>query len=531
MQPKKLFSLFFLLFFFIGPLAYDTYDALAVTEDELLAEFAKNPANLIPDMVAIFSADVEVTYNYKTAYQTKSIRSVTTILDIPVILSTEDSGKLALNPADEKSAEQENWGISQLTGDKNYLVENRTDLAYTKLDITNDYSVESYYYVLFEKLQTKDLTSTSSIKVSFGKTATSNISSSAETYNVTLTSNTVYAIRNTLWYNLACYTNETFPYVINIEAQNIDVKGFYIFQFDNSRFVVDSRYDVTYLDVDETPVSLSVQTEDIGGQIMLKYVAPQESDLSLKATSLDELNTTKMLSVSSPLDAVDDMYVVVRGWKTANDLEDDLEEAWKQQLDLPEGAKITGYSLNKGYFQYVLNQGLVKLIKKELKEQLDSTTDYNTLVNNVMKKILPVVAVANEDDAFDAISFALSTEYAGFWDTVKSSVKSATSAVTSIATKVIDAPAKIIDSLGNTAAKVVTPVAQTVESVTPHVTNMIKDNVGHITNGVVGVAGAAKDLGKGIMDSLKVPLMIVAGVAGVGIVLFLIIRFGPMLKK
>ncbi|MGC9781086.1 MAG: hypothetical protein HZR80_17715, partial [Candidatus Heimdallarchaeota archaeon] len=40
------------------------FDAAATSEDELLVEFAANPENLIPDMLLISTATVEVDYDY-----------------------------------------------------------------------------------------------------------------------------------------------------------------------------------------------------------------------------------------------------------------------------------------------------------------------------------------------------------------------------------------------------------------------------------------------------------------------------------
>ncbi len=516
------------------PAATGIFAAAATTEDELLAEFAANPENLIPDMLLISTATIEVDYDYMIkGFSTKRFHTVTTTLLMPNI--EKDSDLLGILPIYDENGDLENWGIPQLTGAKNYLVKNATEKAYTKLDITNDFSIESEQYLLFESLETEVVTSTTTIKASFGKTSGANISDSSETYNKTLTSNTIYVERTTLWYNLFCETNETFPYCINVEAQNVDIHGFYIFHFDNNKIVTDNRYDIMFLEADETEVSpdafSAFSTEEVLGRNMIRLQALPDPDLSLNPcqTTIDDLNTTKMLSTVSNLELKKDMHVVMRGWKTGNELEDSLELSWRQQLDLGAGDRITGYNLTKSYFQNTINQGLVKLIKKELTEQLKTTTNYNTLVSRAMGKYLPICAIANRDDVFDSLGSAIYVD--GFWDTIKDGFKRLTSGIATVAQKVIDSPAKIIDSLGDSAAKVITPVAQTYQAVAPAVTNMVKDSVGHVTNGIVGVAGAAKDLGVGLAKNLKMALMIGIPVLGILAILGAGIYFGVLKPK
>ncbi|UJG43584.1 MAG: hypothetical protein K9W46_00030 [Candidatus Heimdallarchaeum endolithica] len=522
---KSHFFTFLFIFSIIGG-AFVHIDTYASSEDELLAKLT--PEDIIPEALGIFSADIDVEYS-RTGQTLRSTYHIDTVIQAPVIKS-DDTGKIALNPRDSTEADKEDFGIPQLAGDKAYLVKSTTDTEYAKLNILDNFAVENYQYLLLENAMSIS-SNAITVKVSFANSLTADISNATQTNNVTLTS-TIYAIRQTLWWNLAEETTSAYPYVINIEITQVDLYGYYIFRFENNRYVIDTRYDILYLDTDDTPITTLSESINTVEHNYERYVRPHTDDLSLKATVLDNLNETKMMSVQTPIESTSDMYVRAVGWTRADDLEDDLKEAWRQQLNLPEDARIVGYNLTKGYIQWILNWGLVKLLKRELQEQMEFSSDYVTLVNNALRKILPLCAVANDEDAFDAVKlFVSGYETRGFWDTIKSTVKSTTSAVATVAKKVVDLPVKTIDALGNAAAKVVTPVAQTVQSVTPHVTNMIKDNVGHITNGVVGVAGAAKDLGKGIMDSLKVPLMIVAGVAGVGIVIFLIIRFGPMLKK
>ncbi len=510
------------------PAAIGIFAAAATTEDELLAEFAANPENLIPDMVLISTATVEVDYDYMSkGLSTKRIHTVTTTLLMPNI--EKDSDLLGILPIYDENEDLEDWGIPQLTGAKNHLVKNATEKVYTKLDITNDFSIESEQYLLFDSLETEVVTSTTTITASFGKTSAANISDSSETYNKTLTSNTIYAERTTLWYNLFCETNETFPYCINVEAKNIDIHGFYVFHFDNNKMVTDNRYDVMFLDTDETEVSpdafSAFSTEEVLGRNMIRLQALPNLDLGLNPcqTTVDDLNSSKMLSTVSNLELQKDMHVVMRGWKTGNELEASLKLSWRQQLDLKTGDRIAGYNLTKSYFQNTINQGLVKLIKKELKEQLKTSSNYNVLVSRAMGKYLPICAITNRDEVFDDLGTSIYA--AGFWDTIKDGIKRVTTGIVTVAKKIIDAPAKTIESLGDSAAKIITPVAQTYQAIAEPVTNMIKDSVGHVTNGIVGVAGAAKELGVGMAKNLKWALMIglpvigVLAIAGLGIYL------------
>ncbi|HUT82332.1 MAG TPA: hypothetical protein VMZ29_14110 [Candidatus Bathyarchaeia archaeon] len=518
-----------LIILFLAPVLIGAIPGQA-SEAELLAKWAEDKDNLIPDMLAVFEATVFVDFDAKSGYQSKAFNDVTSILNMPEILS-EDTDKLALLPDTEVTDDIENFGIPAFVGDKNYLepAKNTTDAEYTKLDITANFAVESYHYFLLESLESADTSTATSLKISFASSATATISNSAECYNVTLI-NSIVAMRQTFWYNLVCETNSTFPYVINIEAQNIDVKGYYVFQFDNNKFVVDSRYDVTYIDIDENQLSKSTNNlVKIGDSYYEEYIAPRITDYHLESNSLADINTTKMLAVHTNLDYRGDMHVVARGWESARDLADDLEITWRQQLNLQPGDRITDYEITKAYYQYQLPLGLVKLIKVELNDLIGETTDYNTLVNNAMKRILPLIGVSNNKDTFEAITKGYSI--ATFWESLKDGFKSFTSSVASVAKKVIDAPANIISSLGDTAAKVITPIGQTISNVVPFTTNMITDSVGHVTNGIVGVAGAAKDLGVGALRQLKIPLIIIGSVLVVGLIIGLGVYFGVVKPK
>jgi len=472
-MKAKLFTFFFLITIFASSFVH--LEVYASEEDELLAKLS--PEDIIPDALGIFSADIEVEYS-RTRQTLRSTYHIDTVIQAPVIKS-DDTGKIALNPRDSTENDKEDFGIPQLAGEKTYLVKSTTDAEYTKLNIVDDFSVENYQYLLLENAMSIS-SNAITVKVSFANSLTADISNATQTNNVTLTS-TIYAIRQTLWWNLAEETTSVYPYVINIEITQVDLQGYYVFKFSQDRYLIDTRYDVWYLDTDDTPISLLMQEDNnIALPNYEQFVRPHIEDLTIKASTLDDLNETKMMSVQAPISNTEDMYVRAVGWTSASELEDDLKNAWIQQLNLPSDARIVGYNLTKGYLQWILNWGLVKLLKNELQEQMDFSSDYVTLVNNAIKKILPLCIVSNDEDTYNAVKLYVSNNYAttGFWDTVKSSVKSATSTIATVAKKVVDLPVRTIDALGNAAAKVVTPVAQTVQSVTPHVTNMIKDNVG-----------------------------------------------------
>lgn len=510
------------------PVGMMTVDAVTTDEDELLAEFASDPANLIPDMTLITEAIITVDLEdlmVKGGVRSHVFDSITSTLAFPDIAvfntdDTEETDKIGINPLFDVSDDEENFGFYELTGDKSKLVNNDTDTHYTQLDITDNFSVENYQYLIFEKLITYVQTSTSSLIVSFGKTSGANISTSAETYNCTIFSSVIYPISTNLWYNLACHTNSTFSYVINIEAKNIKCDGYEVFKFDNGKFVSDSRYNVAYTDADESEVSLSTETISLGDRTLIELAGSTNSDMTIQATTLSDLNTTKMLSAVSNIDTQQDMHVVVRGWKTADELETSLYAMWRQQLGLKEGDRITDYEITKGYWQNTINKGTAKLMQRELKSQLDSQTDYNALMNNVRKKYLPICAVANNKEMFDSITKSYSTQ--GFWDTIKDGITNVANTVTSVVSKVLDTPANTIGALGDSVANIVTPIAQTVTTaatdIIPSVTNMITDNVGNLVEGVQGVAGSAVDLGGSVMDTLKIPLIIVASVLTLGII-------------
>ena len=526
MRKLQLYSIILFSFLLLSPTLFGAVDVLGANyEDKLLEEFVSDPVNLIPDMIFISEAIVTVDYadlGLTGELHTESFANVETILSAPLIgvSSLEDTDKIGINPLHDENSHETNYGFAELTGSKKYLVENTTDTHYSQLDIIDNYSVEQYHYLLLEKLETYNQTTTSSIIVSFGKTATANISLIAETHNVTVASGVIYPIATNLWYNLACHTNETYSYVINIEIKNIQVNGYFVFQFENNKFVTDSRYNIAYTNADESEVSSnSFEGIQIGDERFVALSGTTNIDLTIQATTLSELNTTKMLSAVSNIDTAQNVYVVARGWKTGNELEDALKAMWRQQLELKAGDRITDYELTKGYFSNIINRGTVKLIQRELRAQLESQTDYNALMNNVRKKYLPICAIANNKDVFE--SFGTVTPD-GFWDTIKEGITSVANTVTGVVKNIFDAPAKTLTALGDSVATIITPVAQTVQTVAsvaiPATTNMITDSVGHVTEGVVGVAGAAEDLGSNIMDSLKLPLIIIGSVLGVGLI-------------
>ena len=529
MRKLRLYSIILFSFLLLSPTLFGTVEIMGANyEDKLLEEFVSDPANLIPDMIFISEAIVTVDYDKGLTgeLRTESFAQVETILSAPMIgvTSLEDTDKIGINPLHDENAHETNYGFAELTGSKKYLVENTTDTNYTQLDIIDNYSVEQYHYLMLEKLETYNQTTTSSIIVSFGKTATANISLIAETHNVTITSGVIFPVPTNLWYNLVCHTNETYSYVTNIEVKNTKVNGYFVFQFEDNKFVTDSRYNVAYISANENEVSSNFfEGIQIGDEQFVTLSGTTNTDLTIQATTLSELNTTKMLSTVSNIDTAQNVYVVARGWKTGNELEDALKAMWRQQLELEAGDRITDYKLTKGYFQNTINRGTGKLIQRELRAQLESQTDYNALMNNVRKKYLPICAIANNKDVFDTFGTVTTN---GFWDTIKTGITNVANTITGVVKNIFDAPAKTITSLGDAAAKIITPVAHTVESVAqtygeniaPAITNMITDSVGHVTEGIVGVAGCAEDLGSNIMDSLKLPLIIIGSVLGVGLI-------------
>jgi hypothetical protein len=447
-------------------------------EDELLAQLTQK--DVLPDMTIIANATVTIETVSSRGLKTYSLESVSAELLMPVIAETdEDSGRIALTPEAKEEADMEDWGIPQLAGTKTYLVKNTTNAVYTSKHITEDFLVETYPYLLFDGAYSKDGTSAITLTVSFSATATG-----AWSFNKTLISAEVYPIGHNVWYNLAFETNETYPYCVDIHVENIDVDGLFVFRFENNRLVADDRYDVTYIDFTGTQV------------------------------------------VPARIEGRDDMYVRAVGWLTANALETSLKAAWKQQLiqqgSMTAADRITGYVLSHAFWKTSVNQGLTKLIKRELQEQMKHTTDYRSLVHNTLQKTLPLCIISNEDDPMTHIKNFIDYPMVGtetFWDSVKDTFKAIGSGITTVVHKVIDAPANTLEALGNAAGSIIKPVGQTITGIVPHATNMIKDTLGHVTNGVVGVAGAAKDLGKGLMEQLKVPLIVVGGIIGLGAVI------------
>lgn len=518
----KIFVIVFLatltgsMFFSVTVISYTS------DEDELLAQLTQK--EVLPDMTIIANATVTIETVSSRGLKMYSVESVSAELLMPVIAETdEDSGRIALTPEAKEEADMEDWGIPQLAGTKTYLVKNTTNAVYTSKHITEDFLVETYPYLLFDGVYSKDGTSAITLTVSFSATATG-----AWSYNKTLINAEVYPIGHNVWYNLAFETNETYPYCVNIHVQNVDVDGLFVFKFENNRLVADDRYDVTYIDLVGTQViAAGMEYGEINDNPVLMLAGDTSmSNFVIEASTLEELNSTKLLNVPARIEGRDDMYVRAVGWLTANALETSLKAAWKQQLiqqgHMTAADRITDYVLSHAFWKTSVNQGLTKLMKRELQEQMKHTTDYRSLVYSTLQKTLPLCIISNEDDPMTHIKQLVYGSMIGtetFWDSVKDTFKAIGSGITTVVHRVIDAPANTLEALGNAAASIIKPIGQTITGVVPHATNMIKDTLGHVTNGVVGVAGAAKDLGKGLMEQLKVPLIVVGGIIGLGAVI------------
>lgn len=519
---SKLFTLSIIALFVLS--AFVTLEVYASEEDAILAEFCADPANLLPSHLFTTAADVEV----KIKNLPKTVKfSVETSIVAPVRFLSEDVGKVALYPPDEESADRESFGITSLVGDKHYLIENTTDNVYTTLNVADNFDVEQYYYLLFEDLMSKDSNTAITAKISFGKTAAANITDSGETYNKTIISSEIIPIASTTWFNLVLETNVTFPYVINIECANLDVSGFYIFQFDNDKLVYDTRYFTTYIDTDETILQMPKMSliDKIESGLLHAYVEPRESDLIIvQGTTTDDLNVTKMLSVSSQLTRTDDMHVQAVGWADKDDLEDDLKASWKEKLiqqgKITAADEINDYNITSTYWSMQLNLGLTKMLKRALEQQLQASTDYRTLVNSVLAKIIPLVLITSQDTIYEDVKLLVDGTFAsptldGFWSNVGDFFKDIGSGIVSVAKKVIDVPLKAIDAVKDLGGKVITTVGNITNTVTGHV----KDAIG----GVVGTVG---DVGKSLFSTLKIPLIIGCSILGVGAVIFLFIKLG-----
>jgi hypothetical protein len=519
---SKLFTLSIIALFVLS--AFVTLEVYATEEDAILAEFCADPSNLLPSHLFTTAADVEV----KIKNLPKTVKfSVETSIVAPVRFLSEDVGKVALYPPDEESADRESFGITSLVGNKHYLIENTTDNVYTTLDITDNFDVEQYYYLLFEDLMSKNSNTAITVKISFGKTAAANISASAETYNKTIISSEIIPIASTTWFNLILETNVTFPYVINVECANIDVSGYYVFQFDNDKLVYDTRYFTTYIDTDDTVLQMPKMSliDKIENGLLHAYVEPRESDLIIvQGTTTDDLNATKMLSVSSQITQTSAMHVQAVGWADKDDLEDDLKTSWKtkliQQGKITAADEINDYNITATYWSMQLNLGLTKMLKRALEQQLQSSTDYRTLVNSVLSKIIPLALVTSQDTIYEDVKLLPDGNFAGhtidgFWSNVGDFFKNVGSGIVTVAKKIIDVPLKAIDAVKNLGGKLITTAGNVVNTVTGHV----KDAVG----GVVGVVG---DVGKSLFSTIKIPLIIGISILGLGAVIFLFVKFG-----
>ena len=357
---------------------------------------------------SILISEVTVTIDYASGGG--MIHRLETGIVAPLIFqSKEDMGKVALYPPDSEEADKESFGIQSLVGDKHYLIENTTDNVYTTLNITDNFDINSYYYLLFEDLMSKDSNTQISLKISFGKTAVANISDSSETYNKTLINNEVIPLSSVIWYCLPLETNNTFPYVIHIEASNIDVSGYYVFQFDNDKLVYDARYCIIFIDSFSNQISAAgEETVEIFGEKYKVYTGTHDYKWFLPKNSLiSELNSTTILNIPAELDAKEDVNTRIVGWRSKAELEDQLKETWKQQLikqgQMTENDKIIDYNITNAYWKYRINTALAYLIQEELQQQLKISSSYQSLVTNTLRRTIPLMGVSTDGDDFDIV--------------------------------------------------------------------------------------------------------------------------------
>jgi hypothetical protein len=354
--------------------------------------------NFHPTSLLICEATVSVKYA-----NTLMVHKLESDLAPPVMFQSEDTGKIALFPPDEEINDKESFGVQSLVGDKHYLIENTTDNVYTTLNVADNFDVKQYNYLLFEDLMSKDSNTQVSLKISFGKTAAANISDSSETFNRTLINSEVIPLVSVIWYCLPLETNQTFPYVINIEASNIDVSGFYIFQFDNDKLVYDCRYSTIFID------SFSNQI-NAAGTVKTYKAYPGSHDYKWflpKSSLIDDLNATTIIHIPAEINFRDNTNTKIVGWKDEKDLADDLKASWKnkliQQGDMTEADKIIDYNITAAYWKFIINTALSYLIYEELQKQLQVSTDYQALVTNTLAATIPLMALSTDKDDFDVI--------------------------------------------------------------------------------------------------------------------------------
>lgn len=523
-KTKQFFVVFVVSLFVAGTFAYK--EVYATEEDALLAEFASNVSNILPENILISTAEVEIeeaTTRNGITVKTYRKEVVTTSIDMPVIFDNplEDSGKVALSTEDQAEEDLENWGIPSLTGTKNFLVKNTTDFEATSLAITDNYAVESYYYFLLEGLKSKGDSGAITVTASFATAAT--VTNTTFWRNETIVNAAVYPLAQTAWFNLLLNANSTHKYVVHITCANIDVTGHYIFQFYNSRYVSDTRHSTIYINTDETVLASvkGVKYAVFGDDYFIGYDACQPTGddmIILAGTTVDDLNVTKMLAVPAPIQRTNDMRVRYQGWTKISELEDDLKIAFRQKM-LNDGLmtandRIYDYNVTKMHWQMNLNVGLLKLIRKALEKQLQSSTDYRTLVISALSQVLPMATITSIDNLPDELPIEKALDPYGtihpeaFWSDVGDFFSNIGSGIASTAQKFLDVPLKLIDTCGSLGGKIVQTVGGTAQTAINTVGNTINTVTGHVGTAIGSAVGAVKEVGKSLAEMLKWPLII-----------------------
>jgi len=374
-----------------------------IAEDDPFTKFSTE--QYFPTLTLVTSGTV--TIKGSRGISLESILSVESSL-VPRLLVDEELDRINIDPKSQTEEYQDDFGIPELTGSKQYLVKNHLDAEYTSLNLANNFDINSYNYLLFKDLKSINSSLEVTLKISLGKTSGANISDSSETWNRTIIDSAVFPTRYSTWNNLLLETNSTFQHCINIELVNADIRGYYIFQLEDNRLFSDCRYASIYINNLHTPVSkslsdyhrISSSTHYLRPETAGSYAIPQ-------STQVSELNISKILSVPSSLEQQSNVKVQAVGWLSASDLEDDLKESWREQLvkdgQMSETDEILTYNITNSFVHYSVNNLLSWRIRRELKEQLAISDDYRLLVRNALNAILPFVYISNTKDPFSTI--------------------------------------------------------------------------------------------------------------------------------
>ena len=412
------------------------------------------------------------------------------------------------------SKEEFNLGIPLLDGSRDYVVENSTDLTISSpLDLTDNGLIDdAINYLVLQDAYTADLSANTTIKVSYGISATANISDALECWNATIQNSPLIMSKN-YWYNLYMVVYDgslSFTHVINIEINNVVLKGHYTFDNDVRYQVIDTRYSVNYIGSGRDLVTAGIPSTT--GDYNLRRVDPDFSGIDLTSSLWEQVTPAKLMSMQSDINEVHEgQEVKMSGWLTADDLNEDIKELFAFEAGI-EVSQIRDFHVNELFPQWHVPAEISQKAYRYLKEACEETSDlpsaYTKAKNNLMSGVYLIV-----DD--------FNTHSVGFFDGIGDAIGSAADFCTDTAGGVFGASQDALGGLGDYSLDLLGATGDTGSQLIGATGNSGSQLIGATGTGVSGIidstgtavsgistAVIGKDGLTGVFGALSMPIII-----------------------